>query len=70
MHLHREPFDPSRTLVVRKPFTCLGVSYTPGQVFDADVTERRRRQMYDARWLDNSNAVGKRGLLASIGLGG
>ena len=51
MRLYRESFDPSNSLVARKPFTCQGVSYTPGQAFDVDVPERRRRQMYDCRML-------------------
>lgn len=78
---HRPSFDPSAVLVARKSFTCSGAAFAPGQVFDADVSERRRRQMYEARLLAMKGSVEAReaedkhtrdnapGLLASIGIG-
>ena len=51
MLFYREPFNPGRDLVVRKPFPCQGTDYKPGDVFKGVVTDRRLRQMYDNRML-------------------
>jgi hypothetical protein len=47
----RETYDPTRSMVARKTFTCQGVNYTPGKKFEGVVDDRRLRQMYETRWL-------------------
>jgi hypothetical protein len=58
--MHEVPFNPNRTLYVRKPFKTNGRHYEAGQEFDwrrRGVTIRRVRQMYEQRWIVHDDSV-------------
>ena len=61
--LVKETFDPSKKVVVRRPFTGGGRHYRPGDEFvwaHMAVTQRRVRQLYDAGYLYHINGYGDR----------